>query len=342
MKEVEVLAHTDVEKGFQLMFEAVTILQEALDTSFFDAYIENSENFIDSQTVRVIDGVPKKEVVEKVTSLYQQLEVLSLTEEDKRKISQLVLLKGSMEEGIQANHQLTPDGIGFLFVYLLEQLTKDSEEVTILDVAVGTGNLLYTVMTNLNLAKKSATGFGVDVDDTLLNIAAVNQEWMKLDAHLFHQDSIDSLLIDPVDVALSDLPIGYYPLDEKVADFKVASSDEHSFAHHLLMEKAMKHVKKDGFGLFLVPSNLLETNQAPLLTNWLKEDVYLQAVLQLPSSLFSQKGLGKSILILQNKGDHAKQAAEVLLAELPSLKDEQPLLKFISEFRTWYQSNINE
>ncbi len=341
MKEVEVLAHTDVEKGFQILFEAVTILQEALDTSFFDAYIENNENFIDSQTVRVIDGVPKKEAVDKMTTLYQQLAALGLSQEDKRKVSQLVLLKGSMEDGIQANHQLTPDGIGFLFVYLLEQLANESKSVSILDVAVGTGNLLYTVMANLELAKVKATGFGVDIDDTLLNIAAVNQEWLKMDAHLFHQDSIEPLLIDPVDFALSDLPIGYYPLDEKVQDFKIASSNEHSFAHHLLMEKAMTHVKQDGFGLFLVPSNLLETDQAPLLGNWIKEDVYLQAVLQLPNSLFSQKGLGKSILILQNKGDHATQAKEVLLAELPSLKDEQSLLSFINEFRTWYKSNIN-
>ncbi|MEG0550181.1 MAG: class I SAM-dependent methyltransferase [Vagococcus sp.] len=341
MKEVEVLAHTDVEKGFQILLESISILQEALDTSFFDAYIETMENLIDSQTVRVIDGVPIQEVVDKVTKMYQQLEGLELTQEDKRKLTQLVLLKGSMNDGIQANHQLTPDGIGFLFVYLLEQLANKKEAISVLDLSVGTGNLLYTVMTNLGLAKMNATGFGVDVDDTLLNVAAVNEAWIGLEAQLFHQDSMDSLLIDPVDFALSDLPIGYYPLDDKVKEFKVASSKEHSFAHHLLMEKAMKHVKSDGFGLFLVPSNLFETEQAPCLTAWLKEEVYLQAVLQLPSSLFSQKGLSKSILILQNKGDHAQQAKEVLLAELPSLKDDQSLIKFINEFRTWRKSNIN-
>ena len=341
MEEVEVLSQTDVEKGFQFFLESVELLQKALDTSFFDAYIENGENLIDNGKVRVIDGVPSKEEVEKIESLYEQLLHLSLKQEDKRKITQLVLLKGSMAESIQANHQLTPDGIGFLFVYILEQLAKEQVSLSLLDPSVGTGNLLYTVMSNLNLAGIKSTGFGVDVDDTLLSVAAVNNEWLDLDVSLFRQDSIDPLLIDPVDFALSDLPIGYYPFDEKVEEYLVAASDGHTYAHHLLMEKAMHHVKEGGFGLFLVPSNLLETEQASFLTNWLKEKIYLQAVLQLPSTLFSQKGIGKSILIVQNKGENSKQASEVLLAELPSLKDNQAVLTFINEFRAWRESNIN-
>ena len=340
MEEVELLSQTDVEKGFQLLLESIESLQVALDTSFFDAYIENNENLLDGKRVRVVDGVPSKEEVKKIEELYEELSVLSLNQEERRKITQLVLLKGSMKETVQANHQLTPDGIGFLFVYILEQLAGKEELITLFDPAVGTGNLLYTVMTNLNLANRKTKGFGVDVDDTLLSVAAVNKEWLELPAELHHQDSIDPLLIDPVDFALSDLAIGYYPFDEKVMDYQIAADQGHSYAHHVLMEKAMKHVKEDGFGLFLVPSNLLETEQASFLTNWLKNEVYLQAVLQLPSSLFSQKSLGKSILIVQNKGENSKQAKEVLLAELPSLKETQSVLTFINEFRAWRESNI--
>ncbi|HCM89506.1 MULTISPECIES: class I SAM-dependent methyltransferase [Vagococcus] len=334
------MSQTDVEKGFQYLLESVELLQGALDTSFFDAYIENNENRMDGQKVRVIEDVPKKEVVEKIETLYNSLEQLELTQEDRRKITQLVLLKGSMKDGIQANHQLTPDGIGFLFVYILEQLADKTKEISLLDVSVGMGNLLYTVMSNLDVAGLKTVGYGVDVDDTLLNVAAVNQEWLSIDAQLFHQDSIDSLLVDPVDFAIADLPIGYYPVDEKAKEFTVAADDGHTYAHHLLMEKAMNHVKPAGFGVFLVPSNLLETEQAPLLTKWIKSKVYLQSVLKLPYTLFSQKGISKSILIVQNKGNSAEQAKEVLLAELPSLKDNQAVLTFINAFRAWRETNI--
>lgn len=334
------LSQTDVEKGFQYLLESVELLQGALDTSFFDAYIENSENRMDSQKVRVIDGVPNKDAVEKIETLYNAIEQLELTQEDRRKITQLVLLKGSMKDGIQANHQLTPDGIGFLFVYILEQLAGKTKETSLLDISVGMGNLLYTIVSNLDVAGIKATGYGVDVDDTLLNVAAVNQSWLDIDAQLFHQDSIDPLLVDPVDFAIADLPIGFYPVDEKAKTFTVAASQGHTYAHHLLMEKAMDHVKSNGFGIFLVPSNLLETEQAPLLTKWLQEKVYLQSVLKLPDSLFSQKGISKSIFIVQNRGEAAVQAKEVLLAELPSLKDNKAVLTFINSFSTWRQTNI--
>lgn len=334
------LSQTDVEKGFQYLLESVELLQDALDTSFFDAYIENNENRMDGQKVRVIEDVPKKEVVEKIETLYNSLEQLELTQEDRRKITQLVLLKGSMKDGIQANHQLTPDGIGFLFVYILEQLAGKTKEISLLDISVGMGNLLYTIMSNLDVAGLRTVGYGVDVDDTLLNVAAVNQNWLNINAQLFHQDSIDPLLVDPVDFAIADLPIGYYPVDEKVKEFAVVADEGHTYAHHLLMEKAMNHVKPAGFGVFLVPSNLLETEQASLLTKWLKNKVYLQSVLKLPDSLFSQKGISKSIFIVQNREESAAQAKEVLLAELPSLKDNQSVLTFINAFRAWREINI--
>ena len=73
---------------------------------------------------------------------------------------------------------------------------------------------------------------------------------------------IARFVIDPVDLALSDLPIGYYPNDERAKGFAAAAEEGHSYAHHLLMEQAMKYVKPAGFGLFLIPTNILETEQS--------------------------------------------------------------------------------
>lgn len=92
------MSQTDVEKGFQFFQEAIDMLQKSLDTSFFDAYIENGENLMDGSKVRVIDGVPSTEEVAQIEELYQKLSSLSLTQEDKRKITQLVLLKGSRKK----------------------------------------------------------------------------------------------------------------------------------------------------------------------------------------------------------------------------------------------------
>ena len=93
------------------MEQAIQLLQQSLDTSFLDAYIENGENILDDFQVRVLDGVPNPETVKQLETLYHTIKKIDLAPEDVRRLSQLLLLKGTRKEQLQANHQLTPDGI---------------------------------------------------------------------------------------------------------------------------------------------------------------------------------------------------------------------------------------
>ncbi|MDT2737792.1 class I SAM-dependent methyltransferase [Enterococcus pseudoavium] len=330
-----------IETAFSLMEEAIITLQQSLGTSFFDAYIENTENLVDNAKVRVIDQQPNEATVTQIEALYQELLALELGKEDWRKLTQLMLLKGSKTENLQPNHQLTPDSIGFLFVFLIEQLTLSKDHpIAILDIAVGMGNLLLTTLINLAVAGYSVKGVGVDNDETLLAIAASNSLLMEEEIKLFHQDSLQDLLVDPVDYVIGDLPVGYYPNDQQAEKFVTHSEKEHSYAHHLLMEQAMNYVKPDGFGLFLVPSNFLETEQGPLLQKWLKTEVLLQGIIQLPDDLFKSEHSRKSILLLQKKGETAEQVEKVLLVHLPSLKDPAQVTEFFKKFEDWKSSNL--
>lgn len=329
-----------IEKAFGLMEQSIQLLKRSLDTSFLDAYTENGENIIDTYQVRVLDGVPDEHTVQKLKNIYQQLQAIELEPEEIRRLSQLILLKGNKAESLQANHQLTPDSIGFLFVYLIEQLYPPEQSLKILDIATGMGNLLLTIILNLNIAKYNVQGFGVDIDDTLLSVSATNNEWTKAPIQLFHQDGLQDLLVDPVDIAVSDLPIGYYPNDEKAQEFDSAAEEGHSYAHHLLMEQAMKFVKPDGYGLFLIPTNILETEQSSFFKNWLQKNVYLQGMIQLPDELFKSVQSRKSILFVQNKGEQSEQVKEVLVAKLGSLKDPAKVTQFFQQFEAWKSSNL--
>ncbi|WP_159723382.1 class I SAM-dependent methyltransferase [Enterococcus sp. CSURQ0835] len=328
-----------IETAFSLMEEAITTIERSLDTSFFDAYIENAENLVDDAKVRVIDQTPDKKTVAKIEALYQDILQLDLQKEEWRKLTQLLLLHGSKKEGLQPNHQLTPDSIGFLFVFLIEQLSQ-TKELRIFDPAVGMGNLLLTVVIGLQQAGYHAQGIGVDIDDTLLAIAAANGALMAETLQLFHQDSLHDLLVDPVEIAMGDLPVGYYPNDEQAEKFITHAEKEHSYAHHLLLEQSMHYVKPAGYGLFLVPSNFLETEQGPLLEKWLGKKVYLQGIIQLPDELFQSEHSRKSILLLQNTGADAKQVDKVLLVKLPTLKEPAKVSSFFKEFEDWKSSNL--
>ncbi|MDN6639299.1 MAG: class I SAM-dependent methyltransferase [Tetragenococcus sp.] len=331
----------NVEASFHLHLEAIQLLQNALETSYLDAYIENIENINDHYQVRIVNDVPKQSTVDEITRIYQKLQGIPLEKEERRKLSQLLLLKGMQTEPLQPNHQLTPDSIGFLFVFLLEQLYPEKDSLkTIADLSSGMGNLLFTVLTNLEIAGYQLQAYGVDNDETMLAVAASDSQWIPTDTTLFHQDATTDLLMDPTDAVLSDLPVGYYPMDENAQKFVTAAEGTHSYAHHLLIEQSMKYVKENGFGLFLVPTNFLETEQSEYLKKWLTDKVYLQGIVQLPEEMFKNKAASKSILILQQKGEKAQQAPEVLLAKVASLKEPKQVSAFFNEFKEWKSANL--
>lgn len=86
---------------------------ECIGNFLLEAYVENAENLIDDYQVRG-GWSADKETTQRITALYEELKKLSFEPEEWRRLSQLLLLKGSQTEHLQANHQLTPDSIGFI------------------------------------------------------------------------------------------------------------------------------------------------------------------------------------------------------------------------------------
>ncbi|WP_153298911.1 N-6 DNA methylase, partial [Streptococcus pneumoniae] len=99
---------------------------------------------------------------------------------------------------------------------------------------------------------------------------------------------------------------------------QVASSQEHTYAHHLLMEQGLKYLKSDGYAIFLAPSDLLTSPQSDLLKEWLKEEASLVAMISLPENLFANAKQSKTIFILQKKNEIA---VEPFVYPLASLQD---------------------
>ena len=72
--------------------------------------------------------------------------------------------------------------------------------------------------------------------------------------------------------------------------------------------------------------------------NWLGKKVNIQAIIDLPTDMFANATQQKSILVFQNHGDLAKQR-NVLVAQLPSLKDNKTLIEFSVKLNEWYKNN---
>lgn len=330
---------TNVEKIYKVFDRSIEILKTNLDVDFLDAFIETGDNLI-SGKIQIENGKPDQNAINKLEEVYEGFNYQDYEPEELRQAIQLIMIQANKEERIQANHQFTPESIGMLFNYIIENLNILKQKVTIFDPAVGTGNLLSTILNYFQNRQVEFEGIGVDNDDTLLSIASMAFTFERLNVDLFHQDSIDNLFVKDVDVVVSDLPVGYYPIDARTEGFKTRSEKGHSFVHHLLIEQSMNAVRPNGFGLFLVPSNLFETEEAKKLLSFFHNRVYLQAILNLPAKMFKDQSAQKSILILQKVGDQARQAEQVLLGEFPEFNDQAKMIKFLQDFKGWSENSI--
>lgn len=323
---------------FNQFDEAVGLLQTAIDVSYVEALTETLQNVAYEGKAQQLEGLPSDEVVAKLNRLYRKMKWDELSREDVRKLVQLGFIKAIRVDKIQSNHQMTPDTIAFLLAYFIGAIKNDpTEALHIHDLAVGTGNLLMIVMDYLEKRGNKVTAEAVDNDDLLIALASNHAHLQKWDQAISfnHSDSLQELLIKPADLAVTDLPVGYYPVSERANKFSTSFEEGHSYAHFLLIEQHLKYLKDGGWGFFIVPKNLIESDKEGVFMNWLKGNAYLQGMLQLPESLFHSEQMQKSILILQKKGNQAKQVNEVLLGSIPNIKDAKRMQAFLGQFNNW-------
>lgn len=321
-----------VEQLFTLFNESADRLQEELSCSYLEALAETGENLFHGS---VLQENLSELTLKRLKKQYEEVNLEKFTKEEIRKAYQLVILKG-MKESVQPNHQMTPDTVGMLIGYLVQKFISAST-FRLLDPAVGTGNLLTTVL-NQEAAKKIES-IGVEIDDLLIKLAYVNANLQEHPIQFYNQDSLEPLFIDPVDAVISDLPIGYYPNDNRASDYQLAAKEGHSYSHHLFIEQSVRHTKPGGYLFFIVPNGLFESDQAPQLHEYIKENVFIQGLLPLPQTMFKNKQSAKTILILQKKGEGIQPPKQALLVNLPSLVNAAEMATILKKIDGWFQEN---
>ena len=321
-----------VEELFTVFSETATVLQEEMECSYLEALAATGENIFQGA---ILQTDISEYGVKRLKKSYESISLDKYSKEEIRKSFQLAILKG-MQENIQPNHQMTPDSIGMFIGYLVQKLYK-RKEMRLLDPAVGTGNLLTTVMNQQ--PEKRIEAYGVEVDDLLLKLGFVNANLQEQPIQFYNQDSLSKLFIDPVDVVVSDLPIGYYPNDIGASEYILKADNGHSYAHHLFIEQSINHLKDGGYLFCMIPNNLFESEQADKLHQFFKENVHIQGIMQLPLTLFKNTQAAKSILVVQKKGEGIKAPKQVLLANVPSLSNMGKMEKILADIEKWVKDN---
>ena len=308
-----------IEQAYTYLLENVQIIQNDLATSFYDALIEQNGIYLDGQTN-----------LEQVKKNNQALKRLALRKEEWLRTYQFLLMKAAQTEPLQANHQFTPDAIGHLMIFIIEQLCP-TEDLSLLELGSGMGILGSSFLTSMN---KRVDYLGIELDDLLIDLAASMAEVMDLQMGFVQGDAVRPQVLKESDIIVSDLPVGYYPDDQTASRYQVAAKDEHTYAHHLLMEQSLKYLKTGGYAIFLAPTDLLTSPQSELLKSWLTEQAQLVAIIALPEDLFAQGAQSKTIFVLQKK---TGEAIEPFVYPLTSLRDSEILMDFKEKFQIWSQ-----
>ncbi|TMN21177.1 class I SAM-dependent methyltransferase [Lentibacillus cibarius] len=324
---------TDVE----LLFEQIDNITETVQ------HYEN-ETYLDSLVLTLeimfyqnpLDGIDEQ-LKEKLQSLINDFNVKEYETTQIRKALQLAILKG-MKGATQQQHLMTPETVALFVGYLAGKLTGGKEKIRMFDPASGTGNLLMAVWEQL---ENVGAVYASEVDTTLIKLAVMNANLQKREVEFFHQDSLRPFLLDPVDLVISDLPVGYYPDDISANDYELKADEGYSYSHHLFIEQSINYTVPGGYLIFVIPEFLFDSDQSDKLHAYLQEKAHIVGVLQLPETAFKSEKNRKSILILQKKGSNTSAVRQPLLVQVPSFKNTKAMNDILAQMNSWFSTNIN-
>lgn len=319
-----------VELLYTWLDETAELIGEEIDLSYLELLPLAGE--------LLLEGAPSTDYSEslqgKLSDKIKGIQIENFKKEEIRKGLQLAILKG-MKGSTQQQHLITPDSVAIFMGYLIQKVLGEQETVRLFDPATGTANLLTAI---INQMEQSVEAYGSEVDPTLIQLGLLNANLQKSEVEFFHQDSLRPLLLEPVDVAVADLPVGYYPDDLQAANYKLKAEEGHSYAHHLFIEQTLHYVKEGGYSLFLIPNFLFDSDQSEQLHAFLQENVHIVGVLQLPESMFKNEKFGKSIFIVQKKGQDTKAPKQALMAKLPSFQNAKAMNDMVNQINDWFKS----
>lgn len=323
------LMDTFLLERIRYMSEEQTVMEKLFKTLDENAKALNEQNgqsFIENL------GLAMEDVYRNKRELLEQA-----TLQDRRKAFQFAYLSLMQEESIQANHQITPDSIGLILGFLVQKFTENKNELHVVDMASGAGHLSASV--NEVLKDTTVMHHLIEVDPVLSRVSVHLANFLEIPFDVYPQDAIMPLPLEEADIVIGDLPIGYYPLDERSHELQLGFKEGHSYSHYLLIEQAVTALKQTGFTFLVVPSNLFEDDNVKQLENFIATETEMQAFLNLPKTLFKNENARKSILILQKKKVNETKPVEVLLANIPDFKNPNQFQGFISELNSWMEEN---
>ncbi len=265
----------NIDAYYDLYDKACLYLVEKANLNYLQAYLRIYNDIKDGNTSS--KGLSEREV-EKLKEYEDGIASIYILNEEIREALVLILIKAFKH--VDASLDLiTPDYIGYLFAFIIQNLfEKDIEnekmdKISILDINLGTGNLINLISNNLNFDTELK---GIEIDEGYAYIASAFSDLQGNEMTIYRNSCLDYLQIS-ANVIIGDLDCVYqdnkYLPYEAILKYQNTTVDKtfmvflvnNDFFNQEGIEDFKKRFKGSIIGLIALDKSLFKKNQKSIL-----------------------------------------------------------------------------
>ena len=290
-----------VEEIFDIFQECAVFLYDNLKYNYFDSIKFIASSILDKDSIDI-----DKELLLKFKRKINKFKDSYNIEELRKGLSYVFL--NCFKEMNWVNN-ITPDSIVFFISYLVDKFYP-KKEISILDPAIGCGNLLFGVSNNRNVSAL----YGIDNDDSMIELSRIMGNFIE-PISLYYQDTL-TVNLENIDLIVSDLPNDV----DFTYDFII---------HHV------DTLKENGY-MILIMDNDFFTNVNLDKKKLIDSKSSMVGIIELPDSFF--KNNKKSIVIIKRSLEKVKN---FLIAKMPDVSDSSAMKEFLNKIEYWFINGGN-
>lgn len=289
---------------FEVMDRYINSYQELFSVSYLTALFQLSRHILFNE-IPGVDEIPGT-----LEELVLPLRRMDFEKDELRKSLIALTLKGYKTDQI-ANSEFTPDTISFIVGYVVASYFKE-QTPSILDPVVGTASMLTAVCNML-----PSVGDIVAIDSNLdqIQTARVFTDLLGYDVDYILEDAITST-ITGFDCVIADVPMYIYNDD---------------YFPHRFVAHYMSKLNGGGVMVCVIPTDFFTVEST--YKDEIIQTATLVGLINLPSDLFIDQKLARSILIMEPT---KRNVDEFLLIDLPRIEEEEAFYAAIQRMEAWF------
>ena len=287
---------------------------QKLHTNFYECFITVANVFMKYDRLKNIPETFEKQIYEKLDELNTYIEENGLNREELRRALFFIDIKAFKNLNFSLDI-ITPDAVSIIVSHIVSYLIDPKSIGTLLDPNIGTANLIYSIINELNIEPRI---IGIDNHLLLTQVCETKANLMQTPMDIIYSDMLKILPHD-IDLIVSDLASYEYTEEysSNLYDAGVRYFPYLAIEHLLKIQNKVKMV-------FIIDNDFFSQKGSDLFRNELSKLGNLLCLIALPDNFFLKGTMTKSIIILDNNKQSTNVHTNVF--NLPSLDDQKNFL----------------